>query len=132
MNLSYSRWIRVVSACLSLVVMSCSTARQRANSLPDGLYAVVTTGRPDRETIVGLSEKSVKPTEGNPQTLFVRKVPVLRFGDVDYHEFQFDANRACTRFVMGNTENLKEFTRNNIGEKLAVVIDGEVVSDTPR
>lgn len=123
-------------ACLAFA--SCSVPEAGRNdsmlSLQDGIYPVV-----KRETagttatrgarIVELVEAPVTGSiDATPQTVLVIDEPVLRFREVPHHEFKFDQNNECTQIELENTESLKAFTRNHIGGRLAVVVDGKVVS----
>lgn len=122
-------------AFVSLAVAGCSTTTTSDNggvvSLDDGLYSVV--NREDERTsegphVVELLEVS-GDADATEHTVLIVDEPILRFREVTRHEFIFDKTTSeCTQIALANTDSLKAFFRNHIGGRLAVVVDGKVVS----
>ena len=136
MRLPVPRARRLLLAFACLVLSSCSITNTAHNdgavSLDDGLYPV--QKREDKRVsggarVVELVEVPAKDSaDATLQTVLVVDKPVLRFREVAHHEFKFDKNNECTQIELENTDSLKAFTRNHIGARLAVVVDGKVVS----
>ena len=47
---------------------------------------------------------------------------------MSYYEFKLDENDECTQVELENTDALKAFSRDHVGSRLAVVIDGKVTT----
>ena len=100
--------------------------------LEDGVYPVVlgneTVLTGDAE--VKVVELDISPVEGSekpiPDKLRIIARPLLRFRNVHF-EFTFEKNE-CTEVGFQNTDELKAYTRDHVGSRLAVVIDNKVIT----
>ena len=68
---------------------------------------------------------SEEPVSG---TIGIVSRPLLRFVDLPGFEFSFEQNE-CTEIGFATNEELREYTRNHVGSRLAVVIDQRVISN---
>ena len=101
--------------------------------LEDGVYPVVPPDDPlpgrgsESEGIVLINV----PVEGSgdsiPDRIRVIPRPLLRFQSVSHFDFTFEKNE-CTEIAFRNTDELKAYTRDHVGSRLAVVIDNRVIS----
>ena len=101
--------------------------------LEDGVYPVVlaaeATSKGDAETtVVELINVPVEGS-GDSATEKIRVIPrpLLRFGKVSHFDFTFQKNE-CTEVGFQNTDELKAYTRDHVGSRLAVVIGNKVIS----
>ena len=62
-----------------------------------------------------------------PDKVRVMSRPLLRFRDVSDFDFKFEKNE-CTEIAFRNSDELKAYTRDHIGSRLAIVIDNRVIS----
>jgi len=101
--------------------------------LEDGIYPVVPG---DEAEVMGNSEfKMVElenvPVEGStaPYSDKIRVLarPLVRFRNEPHFSFKFEKNE-CTEIGFGNTDELKAYTRDHVGSRLAVVIDNKVIT----
>jgi hypothetical protein len=101
--------------------------------LEDGVYPVVlgdaATGKGDPEMkVVELDNVPVEGSEDSTaEKIRVIPRPLLRFGNVAHFDFTFEKNE-CTEIGFHNTDELKAYTRDHVGSRLAVVIDNKVIS----
>jgi hypothetical protein len=99
----------------------------------DGIYPIVLANeaRPKGAPEIKVVELINVPVEGSgdstPDTIRVIPRPLLRFGKVSHFDFTFEKNE-CTEVGFKNTDELKAYTRDHVGSRLAVVIDNKVVS----
>ena len=137
----------VALVCLSTVSCSVKTNEKSAANagtepdreaqtrvvLEDGIYPVVLAhqampkGDPEIK-VVELLNVPVKGS-GDSTTDKIRVIPrpLLRFRKVSHFDFTFKKNE-CTEIVFQNTDELKAYTRDHVGSRLAVVIDNKVIS----
>jgi hypothetical protein len=101
--------------------------------LEDGVYPVV----PDDEA-EATSESEFKtvelenvPVEGStaPYSDAIRVVnrPLVLFRNEPHFSFKFAKNE-CTEIGFANTDELRAYTRDHVGSRLAVVIDNKVIT----
>jgi hypothetical protein len=146
------RWLPIAVLCLWCVGCSESNnekpvarapaeLEQEAQTrvvLEDGVYPVVSAaGIPAEQPAPGgdAESKIVEliniPVEGSGDSstdkIRVISKPLLRFRNVPHFDFKFE-NSECTEVGFQNTDELKAYTRNHVGARLAVVIDNQVVS----
>lgn len=106
---------------------------QAPGVLEDGVYPVVLT-----EEAMPMGDRNVKivelvnvPVDGStapaPDRIRVIARPLLHFRSVTHFDFKFE-NNECTEVGFQNTDELREYTRNHIGSRLAVVIDNKVIT----
>jgi SecDF, P1 head subdomain len=101
--------------------------------LADGVYPVVVAdeGMPKGDPEMKVVELINVPVEGSeeptPEKIRVIARPLLRFGKVSHFDFTFAKNE-CTEIGFQNTDELKAYTRDHVGSRLAVVIDNKVIS----
>jgi preprotein translocase subunit SecD len=101
--------------------------------LEDGVYPVVLaaeaapTGDPEIEVV----ELTSVPVEGSgdstAEKIRVIPRPLLGFRKLSHFDFTFKKNE-CTEIGFQNTDELKAYTRDHIGSRLAVVIENKVIS----
>jgi hypothetical protein len=101
--------------------------------LEDGVYPVVLTieASPKGDPEIQIVELANVPVEGSgdaaPDKIRVICRPLLRFRTVPQFDFTFEKNE-CTEIGFQNTDELKAYTRDHVGSRLAVVIDNKVIS----
>ena len=101
--------------------------------LEDGVYPVVVTdeGMPKGDPEISVVELINVPVEGSedssPDKIRVIARPLLRFRELSRFNFTFEENE-CTEIGFQNTDELKAYTRDHVGSRLAVVIDNQVIS----
>jgi preprotein translocase subunit SecD len=136
----------VALACLS--AMGCSDANsekpaatvrtefdnetQPRVALEDGVYPVVLAdhamSKGAAENVVELISIPVESSgDSTPEKIRVLPQPLLRFRNVSHFDFTFAKNE-CTEVGFQNTNELKAYTRDHVGSRLAVVIDNQVIS----
>ena len=99
----------------------------------DGVYPVVLADEamPKGDPKIKVVELINVPVEGSgkstPGKIRVIPRPLLRFRTVSHFDFTFE-NNECTEVGFQNTDELKAYTRNHVGSRLAVVIDNKVIS----
>lgn len=99
----------------------------------DGVYPVVLTNEavPNGDPEIKVVELINVPVEGSGDStadkMRVIPRPLLRFGKVSHFDFTF-AKNDCTAVGFQNTDELKAYTRDHVGSRLAVVIDNKVIS----
>jgi len=97
--------------------------------LEDGIYPVVLADEAmPKGKVVELTNVPVKGS-GDSTTDKIRVIarPLLRFRKLSHFDFTFQKNE-CTEVGFQNTAELKAYTRDHIGSRLAVVIDNKVIS----
>ena len=102
-------------------------------AVEDGVYPVVVAdetgaqGNPEIEVV----ELPSVPVEGSedetPETIRVIPKPLLRFTALSHFDFKFVKNE-CTEIGFQNTDELRAYTRDHVGARLAVVVDNRVIS----
>jgi preprotein translocase subunit SecD len=100
--------------------------------LKDGVYPVVLAAEamPKGDPEIKAVELINVPVEGGdstPEKIRVIPRPLLYFGKVSHFDFTFK-NNECTEVGFQNTGELKAYTRDHVGSRLAVVIDNKVIS----
>ena len=102
--------------------------------LEDGVYPVVLTDKalpkadPQKIKIVELVNVPVDGSgDSTPDKIRVIVRPLLRFRNLSHFDFTFEKNE-CTEVGFQNTDELKAYTRDHVGSRLAVVIDTKVIS----
>ena len=101
--------------------------------LEDGVYPVVLADEamPKGDAEIKVVELINVPVEGSgdstPDKIRVIPRPLLRFRKVSHFDFTFEKNE-CTEVGFQNTDELKAYTRDHVGSRLAVVIDNKVIS----
>jgi preprotein translocase subunit SecD len=100
--------------------------------LEDGVYPVVLTDEraPNGDPETKVVELVKVPVEGSGDSADKIRVipgPLLRFGKLSHFDFTFEKNE-CTEVGFQNTDELKAYTRDHVGSRLAVVIDNKVIS----
>jgi len=101
--------------------------------LEDGVYPVVLgdEGIPKRDPEIKVVELINAPVEASedatPEKIRVIPRPLLRFGNLSHFDFTFAKNQ-CTEIGFQNTDELKVYTRDHVGSRLAVVVDNKVIS----
>jgi preprotein translocase subunit SecD len=102
-------------------------------ALEDGVYPVVLAGEamPKAAAESKVVELINVPVEGSGASTSdkVRVIPrpLLRFRKLSHFDFTFQRNE-CTEVGFQNTAELKAYTRDHVGARLAVVIDNKVIS----
>jgi hypothetical protein len=137
----------VLLVCLSAVGCSDTNNKQPAASartprvekvqtrvvLADGVYPVVVAeeAMPTGEPEIKVIELINVPVEGSGDSTLekIRVIarPLLRFQTLSHFDFTFAKNE-CTEIGFQNTDELKAYTRDHVGSRLAVVIDKKVIS----
>lgn len=137
----------VALVCLSAVgcsdtnnVKRAATARTELDQetqtrvvLEDGVYPVVLAddAMPKGDHEIKVVELINIPVEDSgdspPDKIRVIPRPLLRFRNVSHFDFTFAKNE-CTEVGFQNTDELKAYTRDHVGSRLAVVIDNKVIS----
>ena len=101
--------------------------------LEDGIYPVVLGEKAisKRDPEIKVVELMNVPVEGSadstPEKIRVIPRPLLRFRKLSHFDFTFQKNE-CTEVGFRNTDELKAYTRDHVGSRLAVVIDNKVIS----
>ena len=101
--------------------------------IEDGVYPVVLTDEalPNGDPEIKVVELINVPVEGSgdstPDKIRVISRPLLRFRELSRFDFTFEKN-TCTEVGFQNTDELKTYTRDHVGSRLAVVIDNKVIS----
>ena len=101
--------------------------------LDDGVYPVVLSDEamPKGDPETKVVELINVPVEGSGNStldkIWVISRPLLRFRKLSHFDFTFKKNE-CTEIVFQNTDELKAYTRDHVGSRLAVVIDNKVIS----
>jgi preprotein translocase subunit SecD len=101
--------------------------------LEDGVYPVVMADEamPKGDSEIKVVELIHVPVEGSgdstPDNIQVTTRPLLRFQKVSHFDFTFAENE-CREVGFENTDELKAYTRDRVGSRLAVVIDNKVIS----
>ena len=101
--------------------------------LDDGVYPVALDDEtaPKGDPEIKIVELIDVPVEGGedstPHKIRVIGRPLLRFRNVSHFDFKFEKNE-CTEIGFQNTGELKAYTRDHVGSRLAVVIDNKVIS----
>ena len=101
--------------------------------LEDGVYPVVLADEamPKGDPEIKVVELINVPVEGSgdstPDKIRVIPRPLLRFRKLSHFDFTFEKNE-CTEVGFQNTDELKAYTRDHVGSRLAVVIDNKVIS----
>ncbi|HZJ17753.1 MAG TPA: hypothetical protein VFD27_22050, partial [Chthoniobacteraceae bacterium] len=101
--------------------------------LEDGVYPVVLAAEamPKGDAEIKVVELINVPVEGSgdstPEKIRVIPRPLLRFRKLSHFDFTFQKNE-CTEVGFRNTDELKAYTRDHVGSRLAVVIDNKVIS----
>ena len=101
--------------------------------LEDGVYPVVLADEamPKGDPEIKVVELINVPVEGSgdltPDKIRVIPRPLLRLRKLSHFDFTFQKNE-CTEVGFQNTDELKAYTRDHVGSRLAVVIDNKVIS----
>jgi preprotein translocase subunit SecD len=101
--------------------------------LKDGVYPVVLPDKAfsQRDGEVEVVELMNVPVEGSediaPEKIRVIARPLVRLQNLSKFDFTFAKNE-CTEVGFDSTDELKAYTRNHVGSRLAVVIDSKVIS----
>jgi preprotein translocase subunit SecD len=101
--------------------------------LEDGVYPVVLADEamPKGDRKIKVVELINVPVEGSGDSttdkIRVIPRPLLRFRNVSHFGFTFQKNE-CTEVGFQNTAELKAYTRDHVGSRLAVVVDNKVIS----
>jgi hypothetical protein len=101
--------------------------------LDDGVYPVVLTGEtvPRGDNEIQIVELEDVPLEGSvdssPDRIRVIACPLLRFRNLSYFDFTFEEGE-CTEVGFENSDELRAYTRDHVGSRLAVVIDNKVIT----
>ena len=101
--------------------------------LEDGVYPVVLADEamPEGGPEIKVVELINVPVEGSgdstPDKIRVIPRPLLRFRNLSHFDFTFEKNQ-CTEVGFQNTDELKAYTRDHVGSRLAVVIGNKVIS----
>lgn len=101
--------------------------------LADGVYPVVRADEamPKGDPEIKVVELVNIPVEGSgnstPDKIRIIPQPLLRFQKVSHFDFTIEKNE-CTEVGFQNTDELKAYTRDHVGSRLAVVIDNKVIS----
>ena len=101
--------------------------------LEDGVYPVVLAAeaRPKGDAEIKVVELINVPVEGSGDSttdkIRVIPRPLLRFRKLSHFDFTFRKNE-CTEVGFQNSDELKAYTRDHVGSRLAVVIDNKVIS----
>jgi preprotein translocase subunit SecD len=137
----------VTGVCLSAVGCSVTTnEKSSANAqtelhkeaqtrvvLEDGVYPVVLAAEamPKGDAEIKVVELVNVPVEGSgdltPDKIRLIPRPLLRFRKVSHFGFTFLKNE-CTEVGFQNTAELKAYTRDHVGSRLAVVVGNKVIS----
>lgn len=107
-------------------------AAQTRVVLEDGVYPVVPADEavPKGDPEIKVVELTSVPVEGSgdsTEKLRVIARPLLRFQKVSNFDFKIEKNE-CTQVSFQTTDELKAYTRDHVGSRLAVVIDNKVIS----
>ena len=101
--------------------------------LEDGVYPIVLPAEamPKGDAEIKVVELINVPVEGSGDSttdkIQVIPRPLLRFRELSHFDFTFKKNE-CTEIGFQNTDELKAYTRDHVGSRLAVVIDNKVIS----
>lgn len=101
--------------------------------LEDGVYPVILadTVLPEEWEEAPVVELTNVPVEGSEEstveTVIIFPRPLLRFETNADFSFTFAENE-CQEIGFRNTEELKVYTRDHVGSRLAVVVDNRVIS----
>ena len=101
--------------------------------LDDGVYRVISDDEasPKPDAGIKIIDLVNVPVEGSddstPDKIRVIGQPLLRFRNVSHFDFTFEED-ACTEVGFQNTDELKAYTRDHVGSRLAVVIDNKVIT----
>jgi hypothetical protein len=101
--------------------------------IEDGVYPVVMAERalPGDDSELKAVELINVPVEGSEHSIAdkirVFPQPLLRFRKLSHFDFKIEKNE-CTEVGFQNTDELKAYTRDHIGSRLAVVVDNKVIS----
>jgi hypothetical protein len=101
--------------------------------LEDGVYPVVLADKamPTGDREIQVVELINVPVEGSgdsaPDKIRVIPRPLVRFRGVSHFDFTFD-KKQCTEVGFQNSDELKAYTRDHVGSRLAVVIGNKVIS----
>ena len=101
--------------------------------LADGVYPVAPTdgAPPTDEPGIEAVELVNVPVDGGgdttPEKIRVMSRPLLRLRDVSHFDFKFE-NNECTEIAFRNSDELKAYTRDHVGSRLAIVMDNRVIS----
>lgn len=137
----------VVLVCLSAVGCSNTSNEKTAASvltelneeiqtrvvLEDGVYPVVLTGEtaPKGDHEIKIVELDSVPVDGSadssPDKIQVIACPLLLFRNLSHFDFTFEENE-CTGIGFENSDELRAYTRDHVGSRLAVVIDNKVIT----
>jgi preprotein translocase subunit SecD len=145
----YAQTIFTLVAIVCLSAVSCSdsdnekpaaSARMKLDEgaqtrvvLADGVYPVVLADEamPTGDLEIKVVELINIPVEGSknstPDKIRVVPRPLLHFQKVSHFDFTIEKNE-CTEVGFQNTDELKAYTRDHVGSRLAVVIDNKVIS----
>ena len=117
-------WLALVG-CSDGRISSDADIANREVPLEDGIYPVIET--PTGEA--GIVELARVPlaSDPTPENVYVMAQPVLRFQNASNPDFTFKENE-CTRIVMESNDEIEAYTRTHVGSRLAIVIDGKVIS----
>jgi hypothetical protein len=100
-------------------------------ALEDGVYPVVAAdeaARGDRgSAVVALASVPVDRSEASAETIYVLARPLLKFHDVSQFDFRFEGSE-CTEVGFENTDELRAYTRDHVGSRLAVVIGNRAIT----
>ena len=102
-------------------------------ALEDGVYPVVLAdkampkGDPEIEVVELINVPVERSGNSTPDKIRVVPRPLVRFRKVSHFDFTFEKNE-CTEIGFQNSDELKVYTRNHVGSRLAVVIDNRVIS----
>ncbi len=99
--------------------------------LEDGVYPVVP---PDEPPPQGMNESEVvtlaQLTTGDEEELSSLRIvnrPLIRLRHVPAFDFDFEGD-VCTRIGFETTDEFRKYTRDHIGRQLAIVVDGQVIT----
>jgi preprotein translocase subunit SecD len=101
--------------------------------LDDGVYPIVLADKAMPESDRGLPTVELIniPIEGSehstPEKIRVLSRPLLRFRNLSHFDFTFEKNE-CTQIGFQNSDDLKAYTRDHVGYRLAVVVGNRVIS----
>ena len=85
------------------------------------------SGDPEIKSVELTSIPVAGSEDSAPEKIRVIPRPLLRFQKLSHFDFTFEKNE-CTEIGFQNTDELKAYTRDHVGSRLAVVIDNKVIS----
>jgi preprotein translocase subunit SecD len=101
--------------------------------LEDGVYPVVLAdqampkGDPENKVVELINIPVEGSGESTTDKIRVISRPLLRFGKLSHFDFTFEKNE-CTQIGFQNTDELKAYTQDHVGSRLAVVVGNRVIT----